>query len=821
MVCRKLHIILFSFCYKQKITYLCIGNINHTEILSMKKTLLSLLVALTAILSAAAREIAPTEALHNALVALNGDAEADRILNDGEGLRLMYTQKSGDNTLFYVFETAKGGFLIASANDNANPVLGYTGNGTFHEALSIPSFKAWVNDCNKALTFVANQPEAAFREDYVRSMHRSNAARANMPIVVSPLLESIAWNQGTPYNKECPLVQGERCVTGCVATAMAMVMKYWEWPIHGTGEVSYVTSSRGIELNADFSQSTYEWSSMLNRYDGEYTEEQVAAVAKLMSDVGISVQMNYGPSSGTNSERVPVAFAKYFYYNKGVKFLQRCFYDSEDWNSLIKGELANKRPVLMSGINYVEFVGHEFVLDGYNANGLYHVNWGWGGTSNGYFDVNFMSPDYQGIGGSNGGYVADQTILADLYPDKEGNTEYTLNMFAQNGLTFNDKKEFHTCVQNNSLIPFDGEAGIIAEKDGVVIAHAMDNFLGEGAIKPMASQQLYYKLDELGLTASQIGEGNKCYVYSAYKDANGKYVKLKAPFYEADCLAVTCKNGALTVEEPEGVSKLSQVSLALDGLAFPGYPIYFNVKVKNEEGAAEFSNLIGVEITNSKGVVYGTGYDCKIIPGGSTTDFSIKVDAQNLTAGSYKANLVYGYYNIYNKVSTKSISFVVNPAPTAAKLAYSNTTFFGTRVEAGAPVDIIMNITNTGGYTERDFAAYLFPANTGGTVSSVGVLGPVACRITANKQNQIKISGIMDLPPGSYFCQIRDNTIGSWVPTSSTRHNFTVVESATGVKSISTETDTDASVYDLSGRKITSQLKRGIYIKNGTKVAFK
>ena len=132
-----------------------------------------------------------------------------------------------------------------------------------------------------------------------------------------------------------------------------------------------------------------------------------------------------------------------------------------------------------------------------------------------------------------------------------------------------------------------------------------------------------------------------------------------------------------------------------------------------------------------------------------------------------------------------------------------------------------MNITNTGGYTERDFAAYLFPANTSGTVTSVGVLGPVACRITANKQNQIKISGIMDLPPGSYFCQIRDKTIGSWVPTSSTRHNFTVVESATGVKSISTETDTDASVYDLSGRKITSQLKRGIYIKNGTKVAIK
>lgn len=773
-----------------------------------------------AILSAAAREIAPTEALHNALLALNGDAEADRIFNAGESLRLMYTQKSSDKTLFYVFETAKGGFLIASANDNANPVLGYTGNGTFHEALSIPSFKAWVNDCSKALTFAVNQQGAPFREDFRRSMRRSSYEHASLPIAISPLLESIAWNQGTPYNKYCPLVEGEKSAAGCVATAMAMVMKYWQWPIHGTGEVSYVTSTYGFKLHADFSQSTYEWSSMLNRYDGEYTEEQAAAVAKLLSDVGVSVYMNYGPSSGTNSARVPLAFANNFYYNKGEKLLQRFYYSSEEWNDIIKGELAEKRPVLMSGVNYLEFVGHEFVLDGYNANGLYHVNWGWGGSSNGYFDVNFMSPDYQGIGGSNGGYVADQVILTDLYPDKEGNTEFTLNMFAKSGLTFKNK-EFHTGLLSNSLIPFDGEAGIIAEKDGVVIAHAMDSFTGNNSLPVMGETSLHYKWDELGLTASQIGEGNKCYVYPAYKDVNGNYVKLRTPFYEADCLAVTCTNGVLSVEEPEDVSKLSQVSLALDGLAFPGYPIYFNVKVKNEEGAAEFSNLIGVEITNSKGVVYGTGYDCKIIPGGSIADFHIKVNVNNLSAGSYKANLICGNYNSYDKVSSKSVSFVVNPAPAAAKLSYSNTTFFGNRVEEGDLVDVTMNITNTGGYTEREYAAYLFPANTGGTVNSVGVLGPVACRITANKQNHVKISGIMDLPPGSYFCQIRDNTIGSWVPTSSTRHNFTVVESATGVKSISTETDTDASVYDLSGRKITSQLKRGIYIKNGTKVAIK
>ena len=792
----------------------------------MKRTLIYVWLALVSFLSATAREIAPSEALQNALLALEGDAEANEILQNGANLHLMYTQKSNDKTLFYVFETTEGGFLIASANDNANAVLGYTGNGTFSEALAIPSFKAWVCDCTKALIWVANQPEKAFKEDYDRQgALRSKSTRANLPQTISPLLGTIAWNQGVPYNKECPLVQGTKCPSGCVATAMATLMKYWEWPIHGTGEVSYTTSTYEIDLSANFSQSTYKWNSMLNRYDGEYTDEEADAVAKLMSDVGISIQMDYGPSgSAAPSQMVPIALTSYFYYNKGMKFIYRCYYSSEEWNSIIKGELADKRPVLMRGYNYVEMVGHAFVLDGYNAQGLYHVNWGWGGTSNGYFDVNFMSPDYQGIGGSNGGYVASQGILTDLYPDREGNTEYALNVVALDGLTFKDNKEIHTGLMNLSLIPFVGEAGIIAEKDGVVIAHAMDNFTGEDSIPAMEGVALFYKMDELGLTANQIGEGNKCYVYPAYKDAKGNYVKLRAPVYEADRLAITCKNGALTVEEPEGVSKLSQVSLALDGLAFAGYPLYFNVKVKNEEGAAEFNNLIGVEITSAKGKIYGTGFDCKILPGGSATDFYIRVDANSLTAGSYKANLVYGYYDNYNKVSTKSTTFVVNPAPAAAKLTYSNAMFFGRRVEEGAPVDVTIDVTNTGGYTEHEFAVYLFPTNGGGTVYNVGVLGPVACRITANKQNHIKISGIMDLPPGSYFCQIRDNTIGAWVPNNATKYSFTVTESATGIGG-AYEANGPNGAYDLSGRKVNchlspvnSQLKKGVYIINGKKV---
>ena len=394
-------------------------------------------------------------------------------------------------------------------------------------------------------------------------------------------------------------------------------------------------------------------------------------------------------------------------------------------------------------------------------------------------------------------------------------------MFCSSGLAFDEKKGFTMDFQNNSLIPYEGEVGIIAEKDGVLISKVMDSCAGDYPIPSMGLMSYYYKLEELGLTASQIGEGNKCYVYPAYKDANGNYVKLSAPIYKNDRMAITSKGGALAVDGPnDNVAKLSQVSLALDGLAFPGYPIYFNVKVKNEEGAGEFNNLIGVEITNTKGTVLGTGYDCKIIPGGSSTDFYIKVEPKALSAGSYRANIVYGFYNDYDKLSTKYTTFVVNPAPASARLAYSNAVFFGNRVEEGAPVDITMDVTNTGGYTEHEFAAYLFPNSGSGEVYSVGVLGPVSCRITANKKNQIKISGIMDLQPGSYFCQIRDNTIGAWVP-SGTKHSFTVTESVTGVGcsyGVYESSGTYGS-YDLSGRKVQNPSK-GVYIINGKKVVY-
>lgn len=776
-----------------------------------------MLMVLWGMLSAFAREIAPIEALQNALTFLEADAQAsEMLLSDVNAvLRLVHTQKNNTRSLFYVY-AADQGFLITAADSHANAVLGYTDCGTYDEALKNPAFRAWLESCTGALTYIANQPESAFQE----ASPEIPATRAGLPETVSPLLESIAWNQGTPYNNLCPVASGTKCAAGCVATAMAMVMKYWEWPLQGTGQVSYTTRSYSFELSADFSQSSYDWHTMLNRYDGQYTEEQATAVAKLMKDVGISVEMNYGPSSGTSSKMVPWALANYFSYNKGMKFLQRCFYSSAEWNRILKTEMAESRPVLMSGINYTEMVGHEFVLDGYNAQGLYHVNWGWGGTSNGYFDVNFMSPQYQGIGGSNGGYVAEQSILADLYPDEAGTSAFTYNLFARRGLQCNSRNEITMLLENCSLIPFTGEAGIIAEKNGAVIANVMDSF-SEQEVAAMDQQGLIYKLEELGLSASQIGEGGTCYVYPAFKTANGAFVKLLSPVYESSRLVITSKGGTLSISADESdAAHLSQVSLALDGLAFSGYPMYFKVQVKNEAGAAEFNNLLGVEVTNSKGTsTYGKGFDCQIIPGGSSSEFYIKVDAGKLAIGSYRAYLIYGYYNDYERVGTKYTTIVVNQAPAAAKLTYSNPTFFANRVEEGAPVDITMNVTNNGGYTEHEFAAYLFP--TGGDGYSVGVLGPVSCRITAIKMNQIKISGIMDLEPGSYFCIVRDNTTGAWVPNSNIRHTFAVTASVTGIKGLTPASSPErGDVYDLSGRKVQNTGK-GVLIKNGKKVVKK
>lgn len=331
-------------------------------------------------------------------------------------LKLAYTAKSATilgKSSYYVFNKGiNDGFIIISADDCVhNEVLGYSCNGNFNFEEIPSNIKWWLEQYQREIDYA------------VKNNLQSTPIIRSYATSVSPLLGRIAWDQGDPYNFLCPTLtnskgETEHTVTGCVATATAQLMRYHKWPAKGTGSNSYTWKNGGKTLSMDFSQSTYDWNNMTETYNSNSSTAEKNAVAKLMYDCGISCNMNYGLSetggSGASAIDQVTGLYRFFNYDIGMKHINRNYYKLSDWESLIKTEIDNKRPVLYRGIGTGG--GHAFIIDGYNNNGYFHFNWGWGGNSNGYFVTTALNPGELGIGGGAGGYNYEQGMTIGVQP---------------------------------------------------------------------------------------------------------------------------------------------------------------------------------------------------------------------------------------------------------------------------------------------------------------------------------------------------------------------------------------------------------------------
>ena len=282
---------------------------------------------------------------------------------------------------YYIFnDEANARFVIVSADERFYKILGYSDNGIF-DATKAPH----------ALLELLNSYDAQY--DYMLK-HEPNAPKVDQRYTdfpsISPIIES-HWGQGSPFNDDCPrsAKEDKNCVTGCVATAMAMVMKHHRWPEQGQGSYSYVAkidSTQSEELSMDFSSIRFNWDNMIDDYsNGAGTAEQRAEVAKLMKACGVSVAMDYGAgASGALEYSIAYALTHYFGYNPNILYKKKDYYSNEEWDEMILTELKAGRPVLYGGgASFWE--GHSFILDGCASDGTYHFNFGWGGSSDGNF----------------------------------------------------------------------------------------------------------------------------------------------------------------------------------------------------------------------------------------------------------------------------------------------------------------------------------------------------------------------------------------------------------------------------------------------------
>lgn len=339
-----------------------------------------------------------------------------------DSYQLSYTIADGttaDEAAIYVFSSNRpgGGFLVVSADDSAEPLLGYADGGqSFDPASMPPAMKWWLDEYTRQIAAARDIPA-------LRAIERPQRDP------IAPMLTT-TWNQDAPYNGRCPIINGQRSVTGCVATAMAQLVNYHRWPETGTGSHSYYYNNSWISL--DFSTITFDWANMLPDYSGgRGTERQKAAVGQLMYACGVSVDMQYSPiESGAADVLVAEALVSYFNYDRNVRYAERDYFGLLDWEEFIYNQLRDYGPVQYSGSGSLG--GHSFVCDGYSEDGYFHFNWGWGGISDGYFLLTALNPPMQGIGGATSGYNYDQAVIANVRKPR-ANSQMYLNLMMDMG----------------------------------------------------------------------------------------------------------------------------------------------------------------------------------------------------------------------------------------------------------------------------------------------------------------------------------------------------------------------------------------------------
>ncbi len=336
-------------------------------------------------------------------------------------------------TTYYVFNYTGGGFVVVAADDAAKPILAKSDEGFVETEITNPEARFWFDSYSKEIAHIV--ATKAVNTESLAEWNKilTNGIKAS-PTDVAPLLTT-TWDQLQYYNYYCPAVtggSGGKAPTGCVATTMGQIMKYYNFPATGIGSYSFNDSRYG-QLSANFGATTYNFANM----KAKATFSSYKEIATLLYHAGVSVNMNYAvDGSGAQSESVPFAMSKYFNYDNstiGIAYLEN--YSPTEWEALLKSELDAKRPLYYSGSDPTS--GHAWVCDGYSSSGgytMFHMNWGWSGSANGYFSIGALNS-------GNGDFNLGNAVV---YGIKPGNpnllvrfTDLDQNNLVQYGPTFN------------------------------------------------------------------------------------------------------------------------------------------------------------------------------------------------------------------------------------------------------------------------------------------------------------------------------------------------------------------------------------------------
>ena len=747
---------------------------------------------------------------------------------------------------YYVFNNDAGGFVIIAGDDAVTPVLGYTSTGSF-DAENLP-------DGLKDLLKSYERQIAALGDSYVANQTATRAGFTG-----EKLLNTAKWNQGNPFNKYTP----NNYVTGCVATAGAIVMKHHGYPAKGTGSHSYTWN--GKTVSASF-EHTYDWANMPAEYDGT-NDAAFDGVARLMADLGVAVEMQYNKDgSGAYIGNLVTALQKYYGYSKLSHLMAIEDVGAEAWNSRLREEIDANRPVLYAASDPARG-GHAFVIDGYKDES-FSVNWGWGGLCDGFYKIGALNPESAGKP-TGDKYNVGQSAVFGMQPSDGTEKVSTMGFLKVTGelqtlnMNVTDVKKGQRCVFFSAPIGNTGDHSFTGE-----VAVALMNAKGElrEIVSPWPLKlkdfrvNSYYPSYLFGILSKVDAEPGDYLAVVAKEEGSEEYVELYDPNFERMRLPATGYE-PLTFEVRTKIGEGANFKQDEPDYAYNGKPVIgsnYNYSLTMDEGVSKFVTLDGELIddnsTEKANSFMGVKpvYDLEVK---TYRDYQEKELVVNLTgAGQLKSELakenpdyfVYRNIKVNGEVDKRDFDEL-------ASHYFKSIDLSGAKVVAyeGYKADMVPKYAFEGNtYLEH----FKMPAG-------VKELGSSAFRSTNLKEIDLPET-IKEFGRNTFNAcfkltdvYMRHKEAPSWItwcvfasknpslyrtlhlyPGSKAKydaHQYTknwikyfdnVVEDLepTGIHSVTLDKKpANAAIYDLNGRRITEAMKKGIYIKNGKKISAK
>ncbi len=752
---------------------------------------------------------------------------------------------------YYVFNNDAGGFVIIAGDDAVTPVLGYTSTGSF-DAENLP-------DGLKDLLKSYERQIAALGDNYVANQTATRAAFTG-----EKLLNTAKWNQDAPFNKYTP----NNYVTGCVATAGAIVMKHHGYPAKGTGSHSYTWN--GKDLTANF-EHDYDWANMPTKYTVG-NDEAFDGVARLMSDLGVAVEMKYAKGgSGASMEDLLTALKKYFGYSKYARLLAIADLGAEVWNDRLRAEIDANRPILYSAVDSNKG-GHSFVIDGYKDES-FSVNWGWGGYCDGFYRIGALNPETGGkpLGDQ---YNLSQSAVFSLQPSDGEEVISNLGFIKVDGYleTMNmnvtdvkaDKK------LNLYLLPLQSQGdNLFTGEVAIALKNAKGKtrkVFGAKTIKDF-EPSFYNPLITLeGSCPVDAQEGDYLAIVSK-EDGTDEYVEILGPDAEEVHLPATGfqpRTFEVKTELGEGAqfveasSAYNWVSRLYNGKPLQGCPYYFDVKIDagiaksfieldgKSVPTASFSNGVtfyaispGVKPVYNLVVKTYRTYEEKTVEVTLAAPGQLKaeLDSKNLDYYVYTNIKVNGeidkrdfdelashYFKSIDLSGAKVVAYESYKADMVPDYAFDGNTYLEQFKMPSGVRELGFNAFKSTKLKEIDLPETIeeFGLNT---FNACFELKDVYMRhkeapywiswcVFATKSSQLYRT--LHLYPGSKAKYEAHSYTKNWIV-----YFDNVVEDLepTGIHSVTLDKKPgNAAIYDLNGRRITEAMKKGIYIQNGKKM---